>query len=106
MPSMMFLLTMPTLRLLKLLRRFQNIYLLFEAFAVAFEALPVLLFTLSTIVLSFAAVIYCVEPRDNIASMPDALWFCIVTTATVGFGDIAPESPAGRLVVTVLIVCS
>merc|ERR1711974_59105 len=41
----------PVLRLLRMLRRFEKIHLLLRAFELAFEALPVLLFTLSILVL-------------------------------------------------------
>jgi voltage-gated potassium channel len=34
---------------------------------------------------------------------PDALWWAIVTLTTVGFGDISPTSPGGRLIGVVLM---
>ena len=36
-------------------------------------------------------------------SFPDALWWAVVTVTTVGFGDIAPASPGGRLIGVVLM---
>mmetsp|Transcript_100098 Transcript_100098/g.322804 ORF Transcript_100098/g.322804 Transcript_100098/m.322804 type:complete len:504 (-) Transcript_100098:90-1601(-) len=96
----------PVLRLLKLLRSFEKFHLLVDAFKLAFEALPVLLFTLCVIVLSFSAVIFFVEPRDNIRALPQAIWFTIVTMMTVGFGDVVPQSTAGSIVVSALIVGS
>lgn len=36
-------------------------------------------------------------------SLPDALWWAIVTVTTVGFGDISPESLGGRLIGVVLM---
>ena len=34
----------------------------------------------------------------------DALWMVLITISTIGYGEVAPLTPAGRLV-TVLIVC-
>ncbi|MDN7023710.1 two pore domain potassium channel family protein [Methanoculleus sp. FWC-SCC1] len=37
-------------------------------------------------------------------SLPDAAYFVIVTIATVGYGDIVPQTGAGRLVAALLII--
>lgn len=96
----------PVLRMFKLLRHFEQIHLLVYAFQVAIEALPVLLFMIALIALTFAALIYLVEPRDNIPSYPVACWLTIVTMTTIGYGDITPQSAEGSLVVSVLVITS
>jgi len=96
----------PIFRIFKLLRRFQKFLLLKKAFWLAAEALPVLLYCLVTIALTFSCLIFLVEPRTNIPTLPDAMWLTIVTMTTVGYGDITPESGPGYCIVTVLIVCS
>lgn len=37
-------------------------------------------------------------------SFADALWWSIVTTTTVGYGDISPATPAGRIIAIVLMI--
>lgn len=37
-------------------------------------------------------------------SFADALWWSIVTTTTVGYGDISPTTPAGRIIAIVLMI--
>jgi voltage-gated potassium channel Kch len=96
----------PILRLLKMMRRFQKIHLLLGAFQLALEALPVLMFTLALITLSFASLIYLVEPRDNFEGLPKAIWFTIVTMTTVGYGDVTPSGSAGHCIVAILTVSS
>lgn len=98
--------SVPILRLLKLLRRFEASHLIIRAFRLTSEAMPALLFILSILVLVFASIIYIVEPRSNIESMPQAMWMTIVTVGTVGYGDIVPVSSAGSVVVASLIVIS
>lgn len=96
-----------TLRLLKMMRRFRTIHLLVEAFQRAIEALPVLIFTLFTLVLFFASIVFLVEPRDGqITTLSQSIWFTVVTMTTVGYGDIVPVSTPGTCVVTVLAISS
>eukprot|EP00931_Biecheleriopsis_adriatica_P054898 TRINITY_DN32348_c0_g1_i1.p1 TRINITY_DN32348_c0_g1~~TRINITY_DN32348_c0_g1_i1.p1 ORF type:complete len:678 (-),score=101.68 TRINITY_DN32348_c0_g1_i1:56-2089(-) len=95
---------MPVLRMLKLLRRFEAFHLILKAFRVALEALPVLLYNLTILLLLFGTTLYIVEP--NVQTMGDAMWLTIVTVGTVGYGDVVPSSAAGVMVVSVLIVVS
>jgi len=94
------------LRLLKIMRRFQTFHLIVGAFKLAYEALPVLMFTLWAIILTFASAVYLVEPRSNIDTLPRAIWFTLVTMTTVGYGDITPVSVEGHCVVSLLMIIS
>lgn len=96
----------PMLRLFKPLRRFEKLRLLVDAFRLALEALPVLLYTLALIAIVFAEIIYFVEPRSNIPDLSSALWFTIVTMTTVGYGDATPTTTAGHVAASALMVIS
>jgi voltage-gated potassium channel len=37
-------------------------------------------------------------------SFGDALWWSIVTTTTVGYGDISPATPIGRIIAIILMI--
>jgi voltage-gated potassium channel len=37
-------------------------------------------------------------------TLPEAFWFAVVTVSTVGYGDYVPESGAGRLVASALML--
>jgi len=106
-PSSIVLLCMvPILRLLRMLRRWEQMRLLSKAFIDVLEALPVLLFPLLMLTLVFAALLYIVEPSDNIPTLPAAIWLTIVTMTTVGYGDVTPESTEGSFIVSVLVITS
>lgn len=99
------LLHRPILRLMKTTRNFSGFQLLVRSLAVSSHALPVPLFMLLLMVMSFSSLMYWVEPRDSIKSMPHAMWFSLVTISTVGYGDTLPRTTAGKLFTTVFIIC-
>jgi voltage-gated potassium channel len=44
-----------------------------------------------------------VEP-DTFTSLGLAYWWAVTTVTTVGYGDVVPESPAGRVVASMLML--
>mmetsp|Transcript_12 Transcript_12/g.43 ORF Transcript_12/g.43 Transcript_12/m.43 type:complete len:576 (-) Transcript_12:220-1947(-) len=96
----------PVLRLLKLLRRFQNFHLLLRAFSLAVEALPVLLFIWGVLCLVSGAALFVVEPRDNIPNLAIALWCGAVSMTTLGYGDVYPVTTSGMFVIVVTVTTS
>ncbi|MBU9712635.1 potassium channel family protein [Bacillus tamaricis] len=61
----------------------------------------VILFTFILIFLSSIPIQY-IEP--SISSYTDAVWWAIVTSTTVGYGDISPETMPGRFIAIILMV--
>ncbi|MCC8956857.1 ion transporter [Bradyrhizobium sp. Pear77] len=58
-------------------------------------------------VLLFASLLYAIEHKvqpDKFGTMPQAMWWAIVTLGTVGYGDVVPVTPLGRMVTVVAIV--
>ena len=60
----------------------------------------------SSVVLGLASVVWLLERNTNpgLSSFGDALWWAIVTTTTVGYGDITPQTGLARVVATVLML--
>jgi voltage-gated potassium channel len=60
----------------------------------------------AVVVVTLAAVVWKLERDSNpdFAHFGDALWWAIVTTTTVGYGDITPQTGMARLVATGLML--
>lgn len=95
------------LRLLKILNYTNSINQFIRVFAEKKLELT-LLFTLYCLIVFFAAtVIYVFESNGvnkNINTYFDAIYWAFVTLATIGYGDITPQTEIGRVMVYVLII--
>ena len=68
------------------------------------------LFIMLLLAISASTMLYFAERTINpgFASVPNAMWWAIVTLSTVGYGDVTPVTPLGKLlgsVVAVLGLC-
>ncbi len=65
-------------------------------------------FFLAIMVITFSSMVVVafeiVSPNSNIKTGPDALWWAVVTVATVGYGDRFPVTPGGRIIGVALMV--
>ncbi|MEW9573618.1 ion transporter [Rhodanobacter sp. Si-c] len=61
--------------------------------------------TMLILISVFGAIMYVVEgPAHGFTSIPRAMYWAAVTMATVGFGDIAPSTPLGQFITTIMIL--
>ena len=69
--------------------------------------LSVLVFFLIVLFLSSVAVHFLERDAQPVAfgSVPATLWWAVVTLTTVGYGDVVPITPMGRVVAAVVMIC-
>ena len=58
------------------------------------------------IIISLLTISECGADNSTIHTPWDALWYSLITLTTVGYGDMAPVSPLGRILGIVLALCS
>ena len=60
------------------------------------------------VVLVFATLLYLVErdvQPDKLGTIPQAMWWAIVTLGTVGYGDVVPMTVLGKVISVFTIIC-
>ncbi|AUN96402.1 ion transporter [Pseudazoarcus pumilus] len=102
------------LRVLRILRIFEVLHLrrytressvLLDSLHNSWRKILVFLLAMLAIITVFGAVIYLVEePQNGFTSIPQSMYWALVSVTTVGYGDISPATPAGKLVASVLIL--
>ena len=91
-------------RVLKLAKFLGEANFLLAALRASRAKITVFLGTIVTIVLIVAAFMYLIEGEENgFTSIPTAAYWAIVTMTTVGYGDIAPQTVAGRALAAALM---
>jgi voltage-gated potassium channel len=93
-------------RLLKLARYSSAIRSLLDALNSERRALFGCLVILAGTSLVMASIMYVAERHvqpDKLGTIPDALWWAIVTLGTIGYGDVVPVTAAGKLIAAVTI---
>ncbi len=70
-----------------------------------YRIIEILLVSLVLVVLSADLFLIFEKTPDTLfRNFADALWFSVVTVATVGYGDVYPKTPQGRALAVLLII--
>jgi len=92
-------------RILKLARYLGASNQLASAIKASKAKIAVFLFAVVIAAVIFGTIMYLVEGEENgFTNIPKSVYWCIVTLTTVGFGDIAPQTPLGQLIATVIMI--
>lgn len=110
-PTGRFLLTIRILRVLRVFRVLKLVHFLGEASVLgrALRAsrhkIGVFLLTVLAIVVIVGSLMYVIEgPKSGFTSIPLSIYWAIVTMTTVGYGDIAPQTPLGQTLAALLMI--
>lgn len=92
-------------RILKLTRYIDESGILVGALWRSRRKVILFLFTVLTITVVAGSLMYVVEgPQNGFTSIPESMYWAIVTMATVGYGDLVPQTTLGRFLTSALIL--
>jgi voltage-gated potassium channel len=92
-------------RVLKLAHFVGEARMLRAALFASLRKITVFLGTVVTIVLIVGSLMYLVEGEaSGFTSIPQGMYWAIVTLTTVGYGDIAPQTVIGKLLASIVMV--
>jgi voltage-gated potassium channel len=103
-----------TIRILRILRIFRILKLaqyvgeanhLLRALANSRRKITVFLFAVFTMVVIFGSLMYLIEGEESgFVNLFEGIYYAVVTLSTVGYGDITPQTPLGKVVSSMLMI--
>jgi len=110
-PGSQSLIAIRTLRLLRTFRVFKLSAYLGEAKVImtalrsSAKKIGVFLSAVLTIVIVIGSAMYVIEGEEHgFTSIPTAIYWAIVTLTTVGYGDLSPQTPIGKMLASVVMI--
>ena len=92
-------------RILKLSEYMEEAHGLMNALSRSRRKIFVFLYAILTLVIVFGALLYVVEgSKSGFTSIPKSVYWAIVTLTTVGYGDIAPQTPLGQVIAAAIMI--
>ena len=92
-------------RILKMTRYIGESNTLMKALISSRAKVGVFIFSVLVICIIFGTLMYMIEPDESgFTSIPEGIYWSIVTLTTVGYGDIAPITPFGQFLAAVIMI--
>jgi len=105
------LLVLRALRLLRIFRIFKLTHFLTEmqflgvAVRGSLRKISIFMLIVLMLVVILGSIMYLVEKGENgFSSIPDSIYWAIVTITTVGYGDISPATSLGKFVASIIML--
>lgn len=92
-------------RILKIVKYVGEAHMLLDALRASRRKITIFLFAILNLVTILGSVMYLIEGAENgFTSIPQGVYWAIVTLTTVGYGDISPGTPTGKAVASFIMI--
>ncbi|OEE13825.1 ion transporter [Vibrio cyclitrophicus ZF205] len=92
-------------RILKLVRYLQDSNILLRSLLMARRKILIFFSTVGILVTIFGSLIFVIEgPENGFTSIPQSIYWAIVTITTVGYGDITPQTAFGKAIASLTML--
>lgn len=96
---------MRVFRVLKLIGFLKEAKILRDSMKASWPKITVFLLAVFSLVVVLGTMMYIIEdPEAGFTSIPMSIYWAIVTLTTVGYGDIAPMTPLGQALASVIMI--
>ncbi|MEW5975052.1 MAG: ion transporter [Acidobacteriota bacterium] len=110
-PGTQYLLVIRILRLLRVFRIFKLTEYLSEAHVIrnaliaSRQKISVFLLAVMSMVVVVGSLMYVIEgERNGFTDIPTSIYWAIVTMTTVGYGDLSPQTPLGKVLASAIMI--
>lgn len=104
-----FMRVLRLLRVFRLTRYSSSMALLLKVLADEARSVGAVLFVLCLLIIMASSLIYLVEHDAQpkaFNSIPDAMWWAVITMTSVGYGDVTPVTVMGKILASVISIIS
>lgn len=92
-------------RILKLVRFLQDSNILMRSLIMAKRKIFIFFSAVAVLVTIFGALMFVIEgPQNGFTSIPQSIYWAIVTITTVGYGDFVPKTPLGQAIASITML--
>ena len=92
-------------RILKLVRYLQDSNILLRSLLMARRKILIFFSTVGILVIILGSIIYVIEgPKHGFTSIPQSIYWAIVTITTVGYGDLVPQTSVGKAIASITML--
>lgn len=111
-PDFQFLMVLRSLRLLRIFKILHMrsflvaISYISKALSNSYRKILVFMMFIALLVIIIGSIMYVVEDGSpGFESIPDAIYWAVVTVTTVGYGDVSPNTPLGKFLSIIVMLC-
>ncbi len=96
---------MRVFRILKLANYLHEANVLWQGLRASRQKISVFLLGVVALVVILGSAMYVIEGEENgFTDIPTSIYWAIVTLSTVGYGDISPQTPLGKILASVVML--